>query len=121
MATRVGFIGLGQMGKNLATNIQRAGFDLMVYDLRQEPLDDLARLGAKVAESPRDIADHSEIIALAVPDDQAVDAALVGEEGALDNAKPGTLVAIHSTIHPNTAKRLAERGAAKGVTVIDAQ
>jgi 3-hydroxyisobutyrate dehydrogenase-like beta-hydroxyacid dehydrogenase len=121
MTTRVGFIGLGQMGKNLATNIQQAGFDLMVFDLRKEPLDELAKLGAKVAESPRDIADHSDIIALAVPDDKTVEDALVGEDGALDNARPGTLIAIHSTIHPKTAKKLAERGAARGVTLVDAQ
>jgi len=121
MSTRVGFIGLGAMGKNIATNIQVAGFDLMVYDLRQGPLDDLAKLGAKVARSNREIGEHSEIVALAVPDDRAVDAAIAGEDGVLEGAKPGTLIAIHSTIHPNTAKRLAERASAQGVTVIDAQ
>jgi 3-hydroxyisobutyrate dehydrogenase-like beta-hydroxyacid dehydrogenase len=121
MATRVGFIGLGQMGKNIATNIQQAGFDLMVYDLREEPMAELGKLGAKIAESPRDIGEHSEIIALAVPDDRAVDAALAGGDGAFETAKAGTIVAIHSTIHPDTAKRLAEQAAGQGVTVIDAQ
>ncbi|HZT07585.1 MAG TPA: NAD(P)-dependent oxidoreductase [Chloroflexota bacterium] len=121
MPTRVGFIGLGQMGKPIATNIQNAGFDLAVYDVRQEPMDELVRLGAVAAASPRELGARSEIIALAVPDDRAVEEALVGKHGALDAAVSGTVVAIHSTIHPDTARRLAARGRQRGVEVIDAQ
>ena len=121
MATRVGFIGLGAMGKPIATNILQAGFDLMVYDLRPEPLQELERLGAKTARSSRDVGEHAEVVALAVPDDAAVEAAVAGPEGVLDGAAPGTVVAVHSTVRPATVKRLAEQAAARGVSLIDAQ
>jgi 3-hydroxyisobutyrate dehydrogenase-like beta-hydroxyacid dehydrogenase len=120
-ATRVGFIGLGQMGKPIASNIQRAGFDLMVYDLRPEPLKVLEGLGAKVATSSREIGEHAEIVALAVPDDASVVVAIASENGVLAGAKPGTVIAVHSTVRPDTVKRLAEQASGKGVTLIDAQ
>src|SRR5687768_18355113 len=100
-ATRVGFIGLGQMGKPIASNIQRAGFDLMVYDLRPEPLKVLEGLGARVAKSSREIGEHAEIVALAVPDDASVVAAIAGENGVLEGARPGTVIAVHSTVRPD--------------------
>jgi 3-hydroxyisobutyrate dehydrogenase-like beta-hydroxyacid dehydrogenase len=121
VATKVGFIGLGQMGKPIATNIQQAGFDLMVYDLRPERVRDLQQLGAKAARASREIGAHAEIVALAVPDDAAVEAAVAGPEGVLDGAGEGTVIAVHSTVRPATVKRLAEQAAAKGVTLIDAQ
>jgi len=121
VAARVGFIGLGAMGRPIASNIQAAGFDLMVYDLRQEPLDDLAKLGAKVARSNRELGEHAEIVALAVPDDAAVEAAIAGENGVLEGAQPGTVIAVHSTVRPATVQRLAAHAASKGVTLIDVQ
>ncbi|MBM2809690.1 MAG: 2-hydroxy-3-oxopropionate reductase [Chloroflexi bacterium] len=121
MATRVGFIGLGAMGKPIAANIQQAGFDLMVYDLRAEQMDALAKLGAKRARSPRELGAHAEVIALAVPDDVAVEAALLGPEGAMDGANPGTLIAIHSTVRPDTVHRLAKEAKGRGLSLIDAQ
>src|SRR5689334_10152419 len=62
MATRVGFIGLGNMGKPMAINLAKAGVDLMVYDLRPEPMRELAGLGAKCARSADEIGNHAEII-----------------------------------------------------------
>lgn len=121
MAMRVGFIGLGQMGKPIATNIQAAGFDLMVFDLRSEPLRELERLGAKVARSPREVGAHAEIIGLAVPDDDAVRAVVAGPEGVLELAGPGTVVAVHSTVRPSTVRQLAEHATSRGVILLDAQ
>jgi len=66
MTTRVGFIGLGNMGKHMAINIAKAGFDLMVYDLRPEPMRELTALGAKVARSADEIGAHGEIIEVVV-------------------------------------------------------
>jgi len=121
MTARVGFVGLGTMGRAIAENTLRAGFDLMVFDLRDEPMRELEALGAKRARSSRDVGEHAEIVQLALPDDAAVDAAVLGEDGVLVGARAGAVIAIHSTIHPRTAKRIAEQARAKGVAVVDAQ
>jgi 3-hydroxyisobutyrate dehydrogenase-like beta-hydroxyacid dehydrogenase len=118
---RVGFVGLGNMGRAIAENTLRAGFDLMVYDLREEPMGELAALGAKGAASSREVGEHAEVVQLALPDDAAIDAAVLGKDGILAGAKPGTIIAIHSTIHPRTARRVADEARGKGVEVVDAQ
>jgi 3-hydroxyisobutyrate dehydrogenase-like beta-hydroxyacid dehydrogenase len=69
MASKIGFIGLGTMGKPIAVNIARAGFDLTVYDLREEPCKELASLGAKVTASAQEVAEQSDIIEIVVVDD----------------------------------------------------
>ena len=66
---KTGFIGLGQQGKYLAINLAEAGHDLMVYDVRREPLEELASAGATIADSPRAIGHHAEVIAICVLDD----------------------------------------------------
>lgn len=121
MATKVGFIGLGTMGKPMAANALQAGFDLMVYDLQDDPMRELAASGAKAAGSCREVGAHAEIIQLAVPDDAAVEAVLLGEDGALSAGQPGSVVAVHSTVHPRTIRRVAENAQARGVAVLDAQ
>jgi len=121
MTTRVGFIGLGNIGKPMAINVAKAGFDLMVSDLRQEPLQELAGLGAKVARSAQEIGSHGEIIELVVVDDAQVESVLLGEGGVLNGAKPGSVIAVHSTVHPKTIRKLAELAQTKGVSVIDAE
>ena len=121
MPTRVGFIGLGNIGKPMAINVAKAGFDLMVYDLRQEPLQELAGLGAKVARSAQEIGAHGEIIEFVVVDDAQVEAVTLGEGGVLNGAKPGSVIAVHSTVHPKTIRKLAEFAKSKGIAVIDAE
>jgi len=121
MAMRVGFIGLGNIGKPMAINVARAGFDLMVYDLRPEPMRELTALGAKAARSAQAIGAHGEVIELVVVDDAQVEAVVLGEGGVLNGAKPGSVIAIHSTVHPRTVRKLAEAAKAKGVSLIDAE
>jgi len=121
MSTRVGFIGLGNMGKPMAINVAKAGFDLMVYDVRNKPMQELTALGAKAAGSPREIAAHAEIIELVVVDDAQVEAVTLDEGGLLNGARPGSVIAVHSTVHPKTVRKLAELAKPKGVTVIDAE
>ncbi|MGH8012304.1 MAG: NAD(P)-dependent oxidoreductase [Candidatus Binataceae bacterium] len=118
--TRVGFIGLGEQGKSMAVNLATGGFDLMVHDLRADPMTELAALGAKVAQTPAEIAAHAEIVEIIVVDDAQVEAVVLGDRGVLANAPPGTIVAIHSTIHPATVRKLADRAVARGVIVSDA-
>jgi 3-hydroxyisobutyrate dehydrogenase len=115
---KVGFVGLGNMGAPLATNLVEAGFDLMVYDVREDRVGELAANGAKAGNSIADIGKHGEVIALAVVDDEQVEAVVAGKDGLLTAASPGTVIAIHSTIHPRTVKALAETALAKGVGVV---
>ncbi|MGE0824716.1 MAG: NAD(P)-dependent oxidoreductase [Candidatus Binatia bacterium] len=121
MTTRVGFIGLGNIGKPMAINVAKAGFNLMVYDLREEPRQELVAVGAKVARSAQEIGAHGDIIELVVVDDAQVEAVTLGEGGVLNGAKPGSVIAVHSTVHPKTIRKLAELAKAKNVTVIDAE
>jgi len=121
MATRIGFIGLGNIGKPMAMNVAKAGFDLMVYDVRQEPLQELAAAGARVARSAHEIGVHGEVIELVVVDDAQVEAVTLGEGGVLSGAQPGSVIAIHSTVHPKTIRKISEFAKGKGVGVIDAE
>ena len=119
MQLNIGFIGLGAMGKPMATNIARDGFELTVCDLREEPCKELATLGARVAATPREVAENSDIVAIAVVDDAQAERVVTGEHGVIHGARPGSIVAIHSTILPGTARNIAARCSANGVAVVD--
>ena len=108
------------MGKPMAVNIAKAGFDLTVCDLREERCQELALLGAKVASSPREVAEHSDIIEIVVVDDDQTEQVVAGEQGLIHGARSGSIVAVHSTILPATVRKIAAWCSAKGVEVIDA-
>ena len=117
---KVGFIGLGEQGKPMAVNLAKNGFDLMVHDLRREPVDELIAMGGKVAKSPREVAARSEVIEVAVVDDAQVEAVVMGEDGIIAGARTGSIIAIHSTIRPATVRKVAIEGARRGIGVVDA-
>jgi 3-hydroxyisobutyrate dehydrogenase-like beta-hydroxyacid dehydrogenase len=119
MIAKIGFIGLGSMGKLMAANIARAGFELTVYDLREEPCKELAAFGARVVASAREVAEKSDIIEIAVVDDAQVEQVVTGEHGVVHGVRAGSIVAIHSTILPGTARNIAARCRANGIDVID--
>jgi 3-hydroxyisobutyrate dehydrogenase-like beta-hydroxyacid dehydrogenase len=116
---KIGFIGLGRIGKPIAVNILKAGFELAVYDLRSEPVDELVTQGAQRADAPRALA-SADLIAVAVVDDAQVEDVLIGKRGVFAGGQPGSVVAIHSTVLPRTFRRGAEMGDKMGVRVIDA-
>lgn len=120
MPLKIGFIGLGTMGKPMAVNIAKAGFDLTVYDLRAEPCRDLELLGARVASSAREVGEHSDIIEIIVVDDDQTEEVIAGEQGLIHGIRSGSIVAVHSTILPATVRKIAARCSDKGVDVIDA-
>ncbi|MBM3345783.1 MAG: NAD(P)-dependent oxidoreductase [Betaproteobacteria bacterium] len=120
MSQRVGFIGLGSIGKPMAANVARAGHDLMVFDLRPEPVAELASLGAKVARNPHDIGRHADIIELVVMDDAQVEAVTTGAGGVLETTRPGSIIVVHSSVLPASVRALADASARRGVQVIDA-
>ncbi len=120
MTLRAGFIGLGSIGKPMASRLVPAGFETSVYDVASEPVRELASAGAKAAASPRELARNADVIGICVPEDDHVRAVMTGEDGVLASAAPGTVVAIHSTILPATVLELAEAARATGVAVLDA-
>lgn len=117
---KVGFIGLGRIGKPMAVNILKAGFDLTVYDLRAEPMRELVQHGAKAAYSPKALAEGADLVEIVVVDDTQVEEVSLGERGLVAGARADSIMAIHSTVRPGTVKRLAEIGKQKPVQVIDA-
>lgn len=117
---KVGFIGLGRIGKPMAVNILKAGFDLTVYDLRAEPMRELVQHGAKAAYSPKELAEGADLVEIVVVDDTQVEEVSLGERGLVAGARADSIIAIHSTVTPGTVKRLAEIGKQKPVQVIDA-
>jgi 3-hydroxyisobutyrate dehydrogenase-like beta-hydroxyacid dehydrogenase len=117
---KVGFIGLGTQGKYLAVNLAEAGHDVMVYDVRREPLDELAKVGARIARSNREVGAHGEVVEICVLNDSQLEEVVLRDDGVLAGARPGTIVAVHSTVEPATIARLAEAAKARGVELIDA-
>src|SRR3990172_2339466 len=111
MASRVGFVGLGNIGRPMARNVLRGGFALTVFDLDPEPGRQLAAEGARVAASLAELGPECDPIGVCVRDDAEVEEVLFGLLGAV---RPGTIVAIRSTIRPRTVVRLAETAAARG-------
>jgi 3-hydroxyisobutyrate dehydrogenase-like beta-hydroxyacid dehydrogenase len=116
---KVGFVGLGMQGKHMAINLAEAGYDLMVYDTRAEPLEELAALGARIGESNAEVAKHAEVVQVCVLNDAQVEAVVTGSKGLLETAAPGTIIVVHSTIKPSTIEILAPICAERGVEIMD--
>lgn len=119
---RIGFIGLGNMGKPMAENLVRAGFAVCVLDLNPDNVADLVALGATAASSPREVAEQSDIICSVVMNDrQTLGVMLPGDgQGVLAGAAPGSLIVIHSTVSAQTCETVASEAAKHEVAVIDA-
>ncbi len=117
---RIGFIGLGRMGRPMASNLRRKGFSLQVLDLNPDPVADLVALGAVAAEHVADLVDHSDIVVTMLPGPAEVLTVIAGPGGVLDRARPGQLVMDMSTIDPAATVKMAEAASAKGVAMVDA-
>jgi 3-hydroxyisobutyrate dehydrogenase-like beta-hydroxyacid dehydrogenase len=117
---RVGFIGLGSQGGPMARAIVDAGFETTLWARRPASLEPYATTPAKVAGSPGELGAASDLVCLCVVDDADVEEVLGGDEGVLAGMTDGGIVTIHSTVHPDTCRKLAESAAAKGVSLIDA-
>jgi 3-hydroxyisobutyrate dehydrogenase len=120
MTLRAGFVGIGKMGEPMAVRLSAVGLETIVYDVRTEAVAGLVAKGAKAAGSPRVVAERSDVIGVCVPSDHHVRAVLSGPDGILAGAKPGSIVAVHSTILPSTAEEVAALAAQHGVGLLDA-
>ena len=120
MAARIGFIGLGIMGRHMAGHLLRAGHALVVYDLVQEALEEATHAGAQPGASCKDVAARSDVVISMVPDSPDVEALALGKDGIGEGARPGLAYVDMSTISPQTAIHVANRMGEKGVRCLDA-
>jgi 3-hydroxyisobutyrate dehydrogenase len=117
---RVGFIGLGSQGAPMARRIVEGGYALTLWSRRPESVEPFADTAAKVAGSPAELAAVSDLVCVCVVGDDDVRQVLDGETGVFAGLAPGGVVAIHSTVHPDTCREVTELAGARGVSVIDA-
>lgn len=120
MSSRVGFIGLGSQGAPIARRIAGAGYPLTLWARRAATLEPFEGTGAKTAGSPAELASESDHIGICVTGDADVTEVLDGTDGVLAGVSPGTRIAIHSTVHPDTCQQLAPLAADRGASLIDA-
>jgi 2-hydroxy-3-oxopropionate reductase len=117
---KVGFIGLGIMGRPMAGHILRAGYSLTVYNRTRSRADELAREGAHVAESPAQVAAVSDVIITIVTDSPDVEQVIAGPGGVMEGIRPGAIVIDMSTVSPQLEQRLDEQLRSKGCCLLDA-
>ena len=120
MAERVGFIGLGIMGRPMALNVLRAGWDLAVHARRLESMEPLAAAGAATCDSPADVARRADILFTMVADTADVEQVILGPEGVIEGASPGAVLVDMSTISPAVTRSLAARLRERGLAMLDA-
>ncbi len=120
MIKRVGYIGLGLMGKPIASNLLKAGFELTVHNRSQAAVQELVSLGASEAASPAHVADASELVITNLPDSSDVEQVVLGHEGVKAGAADGMIFADNSTIKPETARGISRALAEGGVSALDA-
>ncbi len=120
MSDTLGFIGLGIMGRSMASNLLKAGHGLAIWNRTASRMDDLAAQGAQRAASPADLAARCDVIFICVSDTPDVQAVVLGENGVLQGVKAGALVVDHSTISPQATREIAALLAGKSAFMIDA-
>jgi 2-hydroxy-3-oxopropionate reductase len=120
MAPRVGFIGLGIMGKPMARNLIKAGFPLTVHNRSRAKVDELVKDGAAAAASPKEIASVADIIITMLPNSPDVELVALSPNGLKDGAKAGQLLIDMSTINPIVSQKIAGELGRVGVAMVDA-
>lgn len=117
---RVGYIGLGLMGKSMARNILKAGFPLVVHNRSRAAVDELVAAGAESASSPAELAVQVDVVCTNLPDSPDVELVALGKDGILQGAHSGLVFVDNSTIKPATARLIADRLQSKAVLSLDA-
>ncbi len=117
---KIGWIGIGRMGRPMVENLVRKGFDVTAQNRSQGKVAELAAMGAAAGASFARMAAELDAIHLCLPGTETVERVIAGEGGLLEAARPGLLIVDHSTIHPRSARELASRAAERSVAFIDA-
>lgn len=120
MTEKLGFIGLGIMGRGMVQNLLDAGFDVTVWNRTSTRMQPFIEQGAHAAASPADVARECTVLFICVSDTADVEAILFGKNGVANGVRPGSLVVDHSTISPQATKEMAARLKAQGVHMLDA-
>ncbi|MFH1032165.1 MAG: 2-hydroxy-3-oxopropionate reductase [Chloroflexota bacterium] len=120
MDKKVGFIGLGIMGKPMARNLMKAGFEVSVYNRTTSKADQLVSEGAKKANSPKDLAEKNPVLIIMVADTPDVESVILGKNGVIEGIKPDSVVIDMSTISPQATQIMAGRLKEKGAFMLDA-
>jgi 3-hydroxyisobutyrate dehydrogenase len=118
--TRIGFVGIGNMGFPMVTNLLKAGFAVEVYDVRPDATDAARARGAQVAGSTADAAGRAEVLITMLPNSPEVEQAYLGPKGVREGARAGLVCIDMSTIDPATTRRVGERLGAAGIHLLDA-
>ena len=117
---RIGFIGLGIMGKPMAGNLLKAGYSLVVHNRSRAAVEELVAQGATAASSPKEVAEQSDVVVTMLPDSPDVEQVVLGSDGVAEGIRSGMLFIDMSTIAPGTARNVYETLKAKGVESLDA-
>jgi len=117
---KIGFIGLGIMGKPMARNLLKAGYELVVHDMNRSAVQELVEIGAEEEFSSKGVAEKTEIIITMLPNSPDVKKVVLGKDGVLEGAKKGTILIDMSSIAPLVAREVAAEAAKKGVEMLDA-
>ena len=116
----IGFVGTGAMGAPMAQNLRKAGYPLVVYDLKDKAMEGLAKAGAEKVFSARELASRSSVVITMLPASPDVEAAVLGPEGVIEGAKSGDIVIDMSSSYPTSTKMICEQLAVKGIRMLDA-
>jgi 3-hydroxyisobutyrate dehydrogenase-like beta-hydroxyacid dehydrogenase len=117
---KIGFIGLGAMGKPMAKNLIRAGFRVIVYNRTIGKTKEFREMGASVAVTPKDLASDSQVVIVNVSNSPDVEEVLLGKEGAIHGSRPGTIVIDMGTSYPSSTLKICKILQEKGVEMLDA-
>ncbi len=117
---RIGYIGLGLMGKSIARNILKAGFPMVVYNRSRQAVDELVLAGALPASSPAEVAEKVDIVFTNLPDSPDVEAVVLGEKGIIEGAHAGLIYVDNSTVKPATARLIDHKLGEMGIACLDA-
>lgn len=117
---KIGFIGLGIMGKPMSKNLLKAGYSLVVYDRNQASIDEVVSAGAKAAQSSQEIAEQCDVIITMLPNSPHVKEVALGESGIAKYAKAGTVLIDMSSIAPLASREIHDELAKKGIAMLDA-
>jgi len=117
---KIGFIGLGVMGKPMARNLLAAGYPLIVWNRTRSKMDEIVSLGATPADSSRDVAEKSDVVITMVTDSSDVEEVILGPSGIIEGSRKGLIVIDMSTISPGVTQKIAEKLSEKGVKMLDA-
>src|SRR5664280_2312323 len=118
--SKIGFIGLGIMGKPMSRNLIKAGFQLVIYDIDKVPVEELKQAGAEVGASPMDVGAKTHVIITMLPNSPHVKAAVLGKDGVIEGAHKGSIVVDMSSITPIVSREISEALAQKGIRMLDA-